>query len=136
MVRGLASASIDRTVSCGVRIDKELLSILDGHIRAVTGLASVSDGNRLAAATDAGRVTLWRLDSEQDKKKRRFHEHCGAVNSISFSPDSQTIASANSDGTIKLWRVDDIEDTKVQTFQHKVSVNSISFSPDGQTLPR
>jgi WD40 repeat protein/serine/threonine protein kinase len=88
-------------------------------------------GNRLAAASPDGAVTLYETTSGGVVGKCKGHP--GNVKSLTFSPDARLLASCVEDRPVKLW---DVTTQKEQpaAFSHQSTDEGVAFSPDGLIL--
>ncbi|MDB5352441.1 MAG: polymerase sigma factor, sigma-70 family [Planctomycetota bacterium] len=71
--------------------------------RHITSVALAPDGVTLASGSLDATVTLWDLETGQEKST--FLGHTGAVTSLAFTHDGRMLASASDDHTVKLWNV-------------------------------
>jgi WD40 repeat protein len=71
-------------------------------VRAVRALTVSDDGGLLAAGSDEGEITLWRLP--EVRQLRRIDASPGTVTCLAVSPDGDTLVSAGSAG-MKSWRL-------------------------------
>ena len=107
------------------------INATDGPHYSYEAIAFSRDGERLATASDDGRVRLW--DVKTRKPLARLAGHRGKVCDVAFSPDGTTLASAGVDGTARIWD----PATGVQRRRiagHAGAVRAVAFSPDGETL--
>src|SRR5262249_2718718 len=97
----------------------------------VLGLAYSPEGDTLAAATGAGAVCLYSL--ETGGEVARLKGHSDAVWAVAYSPDGKTLATGSADHAIKLW---DAGTGKLRTTLrgHNGEVFALAFAKDGRTL--
>ena len=136
-----------------------LVATLQGHTRAVTGVAFSPDGAILASSSVDTTVRLWNVATGESLAT--LHGHPDQVNTVAFSPDGAFLASGNgtylgSTGSISeleggtpymllngtpmplpnmviLWDVaTGAEQRRWQGF--KTGMFTVAFSPDGTTL--
>jgi WD40 repeat protein len=90
------------------------------------------DGERFAAVTEAGVVTVW--DATEGDVRFKLRGHQGTVMAVRFAPDGHRIATAGSDGTIRLWDAE--TGMEVFTFQGQPPFfgDILKFSADGRRL--
>ena len=69
----------------------------------VWSLALNPDGNRLAAATEDGRVVVWDLSSH--RQLATFSELGARVRTVTFSPDGAWITAGYLSGTVVTWEL-------------------------------
>ena len=125
-----------KLISTGVDKTVRLWQIFDRYSDKAEGIYSVavSLSDTYAAADRAGKIQLWRNNSDgRQQLIRTLPGHQNTISQIKYSPDGKLIASAGWDNSIKLW---DAENGKLMATLtgHTDGVNSIAFSPDGQTL--
>ncbi|MBS0659987.1 MAG: protein kinase [Verrucomicrobia bacterium] len=99
----------------------------DGALRSV---AFSSDGLRLAAWAEAGRITIWRCDSGQVEAEVA---HPGDVTAAAWSPDDRLLAVGHSDGTVTLSAPTAGAPFTTLAAQTDL-VADLAWSPDGQRL--
>ncbi len=101
--------------------------------KAVWGLAWSRRGDRLAAASDDGKVHLWRFEEQGAPVYTPLAGHEGDVKDVAWSPGDRVLASASLDGTVRLW---DPRAGAVAAVldAHRSGVRSLAWSGDGRTL--
>lgn len=110
---------------------KKQLATLEGHVRAVIGLAFAPKNELIATASADNTVRVW--DGKSFKLRSVLKGHTNAVKGVAFSPDSKLLATGSWDGSIRFW--DAWQGTQLaQLNGHPGSVREIAFSPDGQLL--
>lgn len=68
----------------------------------ITSVAWSPDGDKIATATNTGRLYVW--DVATDSLLREFQAHEGAIYSLSWNPDGARLASISShDGLMRIW---------------------------------
>lgn len=110
---------------------KRQVARLDGHTRAVLGLAFAPRNDFIATASADHTVRIW--DRQSFKLRNVLIGHKNAVKGVAFSPDSSLLATGGWDGTIALW---DPRDGRrlAQMTGHPGAVRELVFSPDGKLL--
>ena len=104
---------------------------------SVNDLAIASDGRRLAAAGDDGRVRLY--DLVTGTLLSTLTGHGSPVLGVAFSPDGLRLASCSGsvdgegDASIRLWDTVSSEPLRLLT-GHQSAVCGVAFSPDGRRL--
>ena len=109
----------------------KLRHTLEGHKRAVYGIAFDPEGGTLASGSEDHTVKLW--DATSGKLLRTLEGHQGSVNSVAFDPEGGMLASGSSDRTVKLWDMTRAEEP------HRIPMRwahiaDMAFSPDGRRL--
>lgn len=107
------------------------LGLLEGHARAVYGLAFSPDGTRLASASHDLTVRLW--DIEQAEQVQQFEGHTDLVVAVDWHRAGRLVASGAYDRTVRLWDAATGEAVTVLE-GHTDWVSDVAFSPDGSLL--
>src|SRR5262249_54133744 len=94
----------------------------------IAGIAFAPGGHELAAATAAGAVIIWSLDSGAAPRTRRGGQTRPWW--IVWSSDGRRLATAGEDGTVALW--DAAGGAALATYTgHRGAVRDLAFAPDG-----
>jgi WD40 repeat protein len=115
--------------------------VLKGHTGAVTAVAFLPGGKRLASAsasvdlrkalggdfTATGEVILWDLET-----RKRLHTFPG-YGSVALGPGARLLASAGAGGAVKVWDVETGKEVLSLPGQAGV-IGTVAFSPDGTRL--
>ncbi len=110
--------------------DRRQLSVLTGHMRAVSGVAFSPDGRTLAVGSQQDPLRLWDMTTHQEAAA---FDGLAGVSSLAFSPDGRMLATGDAQGSVRLWDV--AGHTEISAFEgHVAGVNGIAFSPDGSKL--
>lgn len=73
------------------------------HEKAVTWAVFSPRGNRVATASEDGRIILW--DTETAAKVAVMEHRSRPVRMVAFSSDGRMLLSASDDGSIRLWEI-------------------------------
>ena len=96
----IATAGGDHTVRLWRPTGRELAD-LPASGGAVHGVAYSPDRQQVAAADDAGQVTVW--DARSGEQVIRFAADPTKVYAVAYSPDGKVLATGGADGLVKLW---------------------------------
>jgi WD40 repeat protein len=120
----------DGTVTLtGINCDKEP-RIMGRQTEAVTKCVFSPDGQRFAAGSRNGVITVWALKGGESVTVK---EHVRAVSGLAFTPVGDTLISCSWDGTIRLW--DPHTGAERMVLQgHEQDVNVMDVSRDGRRL--
>ncbi|MBN8789987.1 MAG: caspase family protein, partial [Terrimonas sp.] len=99
----------------------------------VISLSFSPDGQYIAIAEDAGKISIWDLQKEKLKKTLIVHSdtlfYLWRMKNICYSPDGRYIISGNGDGIIKVWDCTNYNLYKQLNEPYsEVAVRAISFS--------
>ena len=83
----------------------EALLTLQGHARAVTGIAFSPDGGRLATCGADRAIRVWEIGPGGAWRREGgvLRGHTAAARLAHFSPDGRWLLSAGEDRTLRLW---------------------------------
>ncbi|KAG8722960.1 hypothetical protein FRC09_005362 [Ceratobasidium sp. 395] len=100
----ITSCSDDSTVRIWDVITGDVTRVLQQpYPRALLcTMAVTQDSRRVVAASPAGRLLAWDMDSDNDTAKV-LHGHLNPVQSITISPDGSRVVSSSDDGTLRMW---------------------------------
>ncbi len=106
------------------------------HGGAVFGAAFSPDGERIASASQDGKVTFW--DARSGQQLFQLQAHAKHARSVAFSPDGRLLATTSWDRTVKIWDVQTLarrpDPASLHTLRHHNVVWNAVFSPDGKRL--
>jgi WD40 repeat protein len=136
----LISASWDKTVKFWELNPGEarapvppLILTVRGLPADLTGLAITTDGERFAASSLDGTVTIF--DAHSGEKIRTLRGGAGPVYGVALNPKTNALASAHYDGTVKVWDIGGGADCPTFTIlAHSEAVLAVAYSADGRFL--
>jgi WD40 repeat protein len=85
-------------------------------------------GETLMAATDVGRVRIWK---DFGQGPMRELQHLPRVRSAAISQSGKLVATAGSDGIVRLWR---LPSGTFRPLKHDTDVRSVAFDASGRLL--
>jgi WD40 repeat protein len=107
-----------------------LVQTLEGHVRAVTGVALTADGLRIVSASWDKTVKVWDVNTGRLLRTIQGEDEFAAV---AVTPDGQLIVSASWDGTVKVSGLATGE--LLRTLKgHEDIVADVTVTPDGQRV--
>jgi WD40 repeat protein len=123
---------IDRWIDQSQAIEQArgtLLTTLQGHISAVSGLGFSSDGQTIVSASWDRTLRLW---SRRGVLWDVLNGQMNRLWTVVYSPSGKNLATGGETGAIELWNLDwNSEGTLQRTLiGHKNTVFDLSFSPD------
>lgn len=98
---------------------------------APAALAFDPRGERLAIASQDGKLSSWELGAQVEAWSVSAHE--GGVSALAASPDGAWLATAGFDGALVLWNSANGVDERTFT-SAAGAVTALSFTPDSQSL--
>lgn len=107
--------------------DLQTLSLPD----EIWTVAYSADGQRLAAGSRDGTISLWQARTAN--APRTFKAHDGSVNALAFLPDSRTLVTGGDDHQLKLWDTLTGEPL-AELGNHANEVHSVVVAPKRQWL--
>lgn len=110
--------------------DWSIQKSLDPAARAVNSLEWSPDGSQLAASGDHREISLYSLNSREEKRLKGHGEY---VRSLSWSPAGDKLVSGSRDRSIRVWSLDAL-DTIYSREGHTGMINSLQWAPDGSYL--
>ncbi|MGK0184911.1 MAG: WD40 repeat protein/serine/threonine protein kinase [Verrucomicrobiales bacterium] len=106
------------------------LAVMDDRVADVVRLAATSDGSKVAAVAQSGRLLLWNSDGT---RIREIREDGLGFESLQFSPAGNLIATGDEEGQINIWSTRD--GTRLQSWNgHTRSASALAFNQDGSLL--
>ena len=132
----LAASSADHTIALlDILKDLRLVKRLEGHTKAVRGLAFSSAGKRLVSVGIDRTVKTW--DATTGKLERSFGNHLGPVHDVAFRPRPASglayCATASDDRTVRVWQPAIGRMVRIVR-GHGGPVFVVAFSADGRRL--
>ena len=103
---------------------------LEGHTKAIEGLAFHPNGEWLATASDDLTMKLW--DATTGELLWEITDFADVVDSIAFSPDGTRLAAASTGSEIRIWDATEVEGNEILKIEENVS--AVTFSPDGTQI--
>ncbi len=106
-----------------------LVRTLEGHAKAVNGVAVTPDGQRAVSASDDATLKVW--DLATGALLHTLEGHAVGVASVAVTPDGQRAVSASADKTLKVW---DLATGALERIfaGHGGWVNGVAVTPDGK----
>ncbi|MBC8098985.1 MAG: WD40 repeat domain-containing protein, partial [Armatimonadetes bacterium] len=86
-------------------VDGELLDTLNGHDRAVVGLAFAPDGEALLSGALDATLRLWDLASGFEVRRYDLGDQGANLQSVTLSAAGDIILSGQTDSSARLWRL-------------------------------
>jgi WD40 repeat protein/serine/threonine protein kinase len=106
------------------------------HESAVFCAVFSPGGERIASASQDGKVTIW--DAQSGQQLVQFRAHDQHARSVAFSPDGRLLATTSWDRTVKIWEVQtlarDRNPSPLHTLTHQGAAWHVVFSSDGKRL--
>lgn len=108
------------------------IQTLQGHSKAVVGIAISPDGKWLASGSADSTIVLW--DAGSGNKVATLTGHKGQVTSLDFSSDSKQLLSGSTDRSVKLWDV--VTQKEISTIKKDFfrGIYQCKFSADGKRV--
>jgi WD40 repeat protein/serine/threonine protein kinase len=109
---------------------------IDNRGQRVNTLAFAPDGHRVAAGNTTGELSLYDLDTFEER--RRFQGHRAWIHSVAFSPDGKQLLSTSQDNdsednTARLWDVATGRELN-QLNNHRRALLDAAFCGDGRKV--
>jgi WD40 repeat protein len=102
---------------------------LQGPGGAVSAVAYIPDGRKIATGSQDGTVRIW--DAGTRAELLVLAGHASKVRSLSFSPDGASLLSASEDGTARVWNVVDGKQRLLVTTSFNRPCYGAAFAPSG-----
>lgn len=139
----LALGGLDRNIAVSPADCSPGGNYLEGYSRDVNSLTFSPDGSKLAAASDSGVASIWRVSDGQTLQVLTGHSFFSPTNEdetvirtvwgVDFSPDGTLLATIGDDGTTQLWRVSDGERVGILP-SGSGYFSAVKFSANGKWL--
>ena len=104
---------------------------LEGHSRAITGLAFTQQGRRLVTASGDNTCGQWDVAGGKELSALVL-KHPGWVESLDVSDDGAVALTSCDDGKLRLWSLEDAELLRTIEPPPDLLFTSVDISPDGQ----
>lgn len=98
--------------------------------KRVSAVAVSPDGSMVAAASDDGNATIYRL--EDPSRPIAIQAHDRAVASVAFSPDGKTLWTTGGDQWLRSWNPEDGILRKELSAADGLTLQYLALSPDGK----
>jgi WD40 repeat protein len=105
------------------------VTLLEHHGSGLSAVALSPDGTTVACATGKGRIVLWDVAAETNRRCPLGAQ--GACTSLVYAPDNRTLAGALGE---KVLLLDTQSGTVRKLTGHEAKVAAVAFSPDGTRL--
>jgi WD40 repeat protein/predicted Ser/Thr protein kinase len=128
------SSSSTKSTPSKRSVQVSFLRTMEGHSKAVHGIAISTDANFVASGGNDSMVRLWERESGRLLRTvTKEREFTGSFDAIAFAPDAQTFAAAGWEGNIHLWQT--ASGWKARSLSgHEGLITGLAFSPDGKWL--
>ena len=108
----------------------DMVGVLAGHTKPVTGVSFFPNGRSVMSASSDGSTKIW--DTESGQEVATLVADGEEIITACLSADGKYVATLLVGGNVRLWRTDDYSCT---TFiEHQDNVMRIAFSPNGEFL--
>lgn len=88
----------------GPQSGKELYTINNAHLKAVTAIASCCDRDQIISGGEEGMVRIWKITNNHHVMIASMKEHKGSVNCIKVKESTEDeCISCSSDGSCIIW---------------------------------
>ena len=129
-----AAGSADHSlVLLDQRREGRVVKRLEGHTKAVRGLAYAPGGKMLVSVSADRTVKSWSVGT--GKQERSFGNHLGSVNAVAFRPRGAPAfcATGSDDKTVRLWQPSIGRMVRIVR-GHGGPIFAVAFSPDSKRL--
>ncbi|MFP6901222.1 MAG: WD40 repeat domain-containing protein [Opitutales bacterium] len=136
----LAASSADHSIAL-LEVSKKprLVKLLEGHTKAVRGLAYAPGGKTLVSVSADRTMKSWTVST--GKLERSFGNHFGPVHAVVFRlsrkqfslPKLTSCATASDDRTVRIWQPAIGRMVRIVR-GHGGPIFAVAFSPDGKRL--
>jgi WD40 repeat protein len=104
------------------------------HERIVLSTVFSPDGERIASASQDGKIKFWDVRTGRELHSFQAHKKDHHARSVAFSPDGQRLASAGWDGFVRVWEVQNDQAVLVWEQRADSKNTSVAFSPAGDRI--
>jgi WD40 repeat protein/serine/threonine protein kinase len=106
------------------------------HDSAVFCAVFSPDGERIASASQDGKISIW--DARSGRQLFQFRAHEQHARGVAYSPDGRLLATTSWDTTVKIWDLQtlgsDRNPSPLRVLTRRGMGYSVVFSPDGKRL--
>ena len=112
----------------------ELIGVLEGHRRVITGLAFAPDGTRLASASTDRTVRFWDVPGRRETSRVDYPEARGRFTNISFLPDGDHLVAVSDTANVHVVSAGQARVVSTLVAPKGERQHVISVSSDGQLV--
>ncbi len=117
----------------------ELIGLLRGHAREITGCEFSPDGKRLVTASGDGTVKVWPVQPESGRTNPRVLK--AGADDLRWSPSGEHFLTKHADGQLKVWKTESLEVIRTLDFAAEIKnlpmtggMLGMALAPKGEFL--